>query len=111
MFEIVMGIDDFLIQLVKYWIWRLLPENDSRKNVLFLKTSAEGQLIDLGEEIAANAMDIEGDRQIQYFTKNLHSSFSHHSFTSALHYYSTSLTGSENHLYPSRFQTFNRKVF
>ena len=39
-------------------------------------------LIDLGEEIAANAMDIEGDRQIQYFTKNLHSSFSHHSFTS-----------------------------
>ena len=39
-------------------------------------------LIDLGEEIAADAMDIEGDRQIQYFTKNLHSSFSHHSFTS-----------------------------
>ena len=39
-------------------------------------------LIDLGEEIAVDTMDIEGDRQIQYFTKNLHSSFSHHSFTS-----------------------------
>src|SRR5665811_994777 len=26
-----------------FQIWRLLPENDSRKNVLFLKTSAEGQ--------------------------------------------------------------------
>src|SRR5665811_1050818 len=29
-----------------FQIWRLLPENDSRKNVLFLKTSAEGQIND-----------------------------------------------------------------
>src|SRR5665811_1599600 len=60
MFEIVMGIDDFQIQLVKYWIWRLLPENDSRKNVLFLKTSAEGQLQYTGFSFKAQAVKTQG---------------------------------------------------
>jgi len=46
--------------------------------------------------------------------KNNFTAFLGYNYCFLYHYlpvYSTSPTGSENHLSPSRFQTFNRKVF
>ena len=110
-FEIGMKLNDFSIQLVKYWrrsLARTGPYSTKKPNLcctsyaeipgaescdrmrmrcrttlespehLICLTSSSAQKVPLPVAQSEKSDDI----QIQYFTKNLHSSFSHHSFTS-----------------------------
>src|SRR5665647_2218302 len=111
MFEIVMGIDDFLIQLVKYcsslstksYTLTFMGSFFGRNSLPSFLKFPTTVLHQLDQKIIYPHYDFKHLTE-KYFEIGMKlNDFSIQ--------FSTSLTGSENHLSPSRFQTFNRKVF
>ena len=61
MFEIVMGIDDFLIQLVKYWSNRILAAKLKGTQRLILTRSVKAQLCHQQKVFPATHSKISGE--------------------------------------------------